>query len=56
MSFDLSGYVTVNERLKHAIQKWPDLRVQESEPVLVQTDGQTFIQVTTTVWRTADDP
>ena len=56
MAFDLSGYVTVNERLKHALQKWPDLRVQESEPVLVQTDGQTFIQVTTTVWRTADDP
>ena len=55
MAFDLTGYVTVNERLKHALQKWPDLRVQESEPVLVQTDGQTFIQVTTTVWRTPDD-
>jgi hypothetical protein len=55
MGFDLTGYVTVNERLKHAIQKWPDLRVQESEPQLINTDGQTFIQVTTTVWRSPDD-
>lgn len=56
MAFDLQGYVTVNERLKHALAKWPELRVQESEPVLVQAGDQLFVQVTTTVWRTPDDP
>ena len=56
MGFDLQGYVTVNERLRHALEKWPELRVQETAPVLVQAGDQLFIQVTTTVWRTPDDP
>lgn len=56
MGFDLTGYVTVNQRLKFALDKWPELRVQESEPRLIETGNQTFIQVTTTIWRTADDP
>lgn len=56
MSYDLSGYVTVNERLRRALEQWPDLRVQETPPKLVAAGDQTFIEVTTTVWRTPDDP
>jgi len=55
MAYDISGYVTVNERLKRALQQWPDLRVQETAPKLVQAGNQLFIEVTTTVWRTPDD-
>lgn len=54
--YDLSGYVTVNERLRRALEQWPDLRVQETAPKLVTAGDQTFIEVTTTVWRTPDDP
>ena len=56
MAFDMSGYVTVNERLRHALEKWPELRVQETPPKLVEAGNQLFIEVTTTVWRTPDDP
>lgn len=54
--FDLSGYVTVAERLRLALEKWPDLRVQETEPTVVEIDGRRFVQVRTTVWRGPDDP
>lgn len=56
MAFEMHGYVTVNQRLKHALEKWPELRVQESPPKLVEAGTQLFIEVTTTVWRTPDDP
>lgn len=56
MAFDLQGYVTVNQRLAHALSKWPELRVQETAPKLVQAGNQLFLEVTTTVWRTPDDP
>ena len=54
--FDLSGYVTVNERLARALKQWPELRVQETPPRLVDANGTLFVEVTTTVWRTPDDP
>lgn len=54
--YDLSGYVTVNERLRRALEQWPELRVQETAPKLVTAGDALFVEVTTTVWRTADDP
>lgn len=54
MSFNLDGYVDVATRLRIALDRWPDLRVQEATPHPVM-DG-TFLAVTVTVWRTADDP
>jgi hypothetical protein len=55
MSFNLDNYVTVNERLRLALEKFPDLRVHESEPRLIEAGGQLFIQVEMVVRRTADD-
>ena len=56
MAFDLQGYVTVAERHRLALEKWPELRVQETPPKLIEAGNQLFIEVTTTVWRTPDDP
>jgi len=52
---DLSGYVEVKDRLRLALDKWPDLRVIESVPELVRIDDRTFVQVTVTVYREPDD-
>lgn len=54
--YDLSGYVTVNERLRRALEQWPELRVQETAPKLVTAGDAVFVEVTTTVWRNPDDP
>lgn len=56
MTPDLSGYVTVTERLRLALDRHPDLRVQCAPPSVIDLDGRQFIQVTVTVWRTPDDP
>lgn len=52
---DLSGYVEVKDRLAMALAKWPELRVIESVPELVDIDDRTFVQVTVTVYREPDD-
>lgn len=55
--FSLGDYVTVNERLKAALEKFPDLRVVEDAPKFVEApDGKTFVEVSMTVYRTHDDP
>jgi len=57
MSFSLGDYVTVNERLRLALEKFPDLRVVEDAPKFVEApDGKTFVEVRMTVYRTPDDP
>lgn len=53
--FSLDNYVTVNERLRQALEKFPDLRVMESEPRIVEAGGQLFVQVEMCVRRSADD-
>ena len=53
---DLSKYVEVKDRLLMGLSKWPELRVIESIPELVRIDDKTFVQVTITVYRSADDP
>lgn len=53
---NLDGYVGVNERLRSALEKWPDLRIVE-EPVEVREDwpGGPVIICKVLVYRTVDD-
>lgn len=53
---DLSNYVDVATRLKLALEKWPDLRVQETGRELLEVGDKLYLICTVTAWRTADDP
>lgn len=53
---DLGNYVDVPSRLRIALEKWPELRVQASAPQLVPVGDRLFVQVVATVWRSPDDP
>ena len=53
---DMTNYVTVAERMTAAFERWPDMRVQESLPVVREIDGQTVVEVTVMIYRTPDDP
>ena len=53
---NLDSYVDVSTRLSLALGKFPELRISESNPVIVKADQGNFVQVTTTVWRTPEDP
>ena len=55
MSFDIGDYVDVKTRLKMALDKFPDLRISESAPLLVNVGDREFIQTMVIVWRSADD-
>jgi hypothetical protein len=55
MSFDIGDYVDVKTRLKQALDKFPDLRISESAPLLVTVGDRGFIQTMVTVWRDAGD-
>lgn len=56
MSFSLGDYVTVNDRLLMALDKFPELRVVESQPIFVTApDGKVFVEVKMTVYRSWDD-
>jgi hypothetical protein len=52
---NLDGYVTVNERLKLALAKYPDLRVEELPFDIVQIGDQTNLHCTVRVYTTPDD-
>lgn len=56
MGFDLKDYVDVATRLRLAHERWPELRVEEQLPEVVNVGQRVFIQSTVTVWRTPDDP
>ena len=44
--FSLGDYVTFNERLKAALEKYPDLIVNEDAPKFVEApDGKIFVEV-----------
>jgi hypothetical protein len=53
---DLSNYVTVDERLRSALERYPDLRIIESLPEVRSIGDSAFIEVTCTVYREPDDP
>jgi len=52
---NLDGYVTVNERLKLALTKYPDLRVEELPFDIVEIGGQTNLHCTVRVYTTPED-
>lgn len=55
MSFNLDNYVDVPTRLRMALEKFPDLRVQESQPVFREVGNKLYIEIRCTVWRDKDD-
>jgi hypothetical protein len=56
MSFDLGDYVDVRHRLELALLKFPNLRVVENEPQLINMGERIYIQCAVTVYRDHDDP
>jgi hypothetical protein len=57
MAFSLDNYVDVPTRLRAALDKFPELSIQETAPKIVEMpDGKTFLEVTTTVYRAPGDP
>ena len=55
MSFNLDNYVDVPTRLRMALEKHPDLRIQESQPVFREVGSKLYIEIRCTVWRDKDD-
>jgi hypothetical protein len=57
MAFNIDNYVDVPTRLKEALLKHPNLRIQETAAeVVTMPDGSTFYRCTVTVWRDELDP
>ena len=55
MSFNLDNYVDVPTRLRMALEKHADLRIQESQPVFREVNDKLYIEIRCTVWRDKDD-
>ena len=55
MSFNLDNYVDVPTRLRMALEKYPDLRIQESQPTFREVNDKLYIEIRCTVWRDKDD-
>ena len=55
MSFNLDNYVDVPTRLRMALEKHPDLRIQESQPTFREVSQKLYIEIRCTVWRDKDD-
>ena len=57
MAFNIDNYIDVPTRLKEALLKHPNLRIQETAAeVVTMPDGSTFYRCTVTVWRDETDP
>lgn len=57
MAFNIDNYVDVPTRLKEALERHPNLRIQETAAeVVTMPDGSTFYRCTVTVWRDETDP
>jgi len=52
---NLDNYVDVATRLTLALERWPELRVQETDRELIELGEQLTLICTVTVWRTPDD-
>lgn len=52
---NLEGYITVSQRLQLALERWPDLRVVEEAPQLVDWPGGQVLVCTVKVYRSPDD-
>jgi hypothetical protein len=55
-AFNLGDYVDVPTRLAEALKRWPNLRIQETRPVIVTVDNQAYVEISCTVWRDDTDP
>ena len=55
-SDSLANYVDVPHRLAKALERWPEFRAQETAWETLTIDGEPFVAVTVTCWRTPDDP
>lgn len=53
---DLGDYVEVKDRLKEALARWPELRVIEDQPQLLDVGDRMFLLCRVEVRRTPDDP
>lgn len=53
---NLDGYVDVAARLKMMFDRFPQLRLIEEKPEVVQVGDRQFISVTVTAYREPDDP
>ena len=53
---NLDGYVPVDARLRMALQKYPELKVQEEGWKHVEIAGQNFLECVVWVFTTPDDP
>ena len=54
-AFNLGDYVDVPTRLAEALKRWPDLRIQETKPIIVIVDNQQYVEISCTVWRDSTD-
>ena len=54
-NFDLSGYVTVSDRIAAFYQANPDGRIRCRRPRIVQLGDRTFLEVVASVYRSPDD-
>jgi len=54
-AFNLGDYVDVPTRLAEALKRWPNLRIQETKPLIVTVDNQQYVEISCTVWRDVDD-
>jgi len=54
-AFNLGDYVDVPTRLAEALKRWPNLRIQETKPVIVVVEGQSYVEISCTVWNDVDD-
>ena len=53
----MDNYVDVATRLKMAFERWPELRIQETQrEVIEMPDKSCFIRCVVTIWRSPDDP
>jgi hypothetical protein len=56
MTFSLENYVDVPTRLAIALERWPDLRIQETQnDIVTMPDGSCFLRCTVSVWRDPND-
>jgi hypothetical protein len=52
---NLDNYMDVATRLRYAYARFPDLRIIESRPVLIDAGPAQFIEIKVTIHRTVDD-
>lgn len=55
MAFDMSNYVDVAERIRLAMEKWPDATFQNVETKVVEINGRYFVSATVELYRDPTD-